>query len=94
MGLIFVLEVGIWACNNLDKLGGGMWMWGANQLSIVGILYLKANSTTFYLRCDHFRDMTQLMLTSNLVFIHKRPINNFLNSDFNDFKSFGHDSQS
>ena len=41
---------------------------------IVGILYWKNESATFYLTCDHFRDVTQPILALNLVFIGKRPM--------------------
>ena len=38
---------------------------------IVGILIIKNNLATFYLTCDHFRDMTQVILALNLIFIDK-----------------------
>ena len=38
-------------------------------ICIVGILYSKTNLATIYLGCDHFRDMTQPILASNLVSI-------------------------
>ena len=40
----------------------------------VRILQWKNNSTTFYLTCNHFKDMTQTILTQNLVFIGKWPM--------------------
>ena len=36
---------------------------------IVGISIMKNNLETFYLTCDHFRDITQPILALNLVFI-------------------------
>ena len=64
--LILVPEVG--------KLGGGMCLRGTDQLVLWVIYNEKNNSATFYLRCDHFRDMTQPILASNLVFIGKWPM--------------------
>ena len=64
-GLIFVSEVG--------KLEVGMWLWGGNQLVLWVFLQWKNNLATFYLTCDHFRDMTQVILALNLVFIDKWP---------------------
>ena len=45
------------------KLGGGMWLWGADQL----VLW-KASSTISYLTHDHFRDMTQVDIGIELGF--------------------------
>ena len=58
---IFVCEVG--------RLGGIMWLWGADQLVLWIFNNEKANSTTCYLTRDHFRDMTHPILALNLVFI-------------------------
>ena len=48
--LIFVHKVG--------KLGGGMWMWGADQL-VVSILWWIIIQQYSCLTCDHLGDMTQ-----------------------------------
>ena len=69
--LIFVPEVG--------KLGGGMWLWGANQL-VLWVFYYerKKESVTIYLTRNHFRDTTQSILALNLTFhrIHVEIANN------------------
>ena len=53
--LIFVPKEGTLGGGNLDKLGGGMWLRGVDQL----ILWQVGNNlATIHLTCDHFRDMT------------------------------------
>ena len=68
--LIFVGKVG--------KLGGNMWLWGVDQLVLWEIYTEKTNLVAIYLTHDHFRDMTQSIMTLDLDFITKQPMKNIL----------------
>lgn len=48
----------------------------------VGHLWWKNYLTTFYLLCNHFRDMTQPLLALNLIFVDKWPMWNTLLTPF------------
>lgn len=64
--LYFCAKVSKLGCGNLDKLGGAIWLQGANQLVLWVFYKIKTISATFYLGCDHFRNTI-----STLVFISK-----------------------
>ena len=55
--------------NHLGKLGGGMWLWGANQHA----LWVFYNEKWYGNMCDHIRDMTQPILALSLVFVANDP---------------------
>ena len=76
--LNFVPKVGELRDGNLNILGGGMWLWGADQLVLWEFYNEKNNSATFYWTWDHNRDMTQPILALNLVFIGKWPMHNLV----------------
>ena len=62
----------------VGKLGGNMWLWGVDQLVLWEIYTEKTNLVAIYLTHDHFRDMTQSIMTLDLDFITKQPMKNIL----------------
>ena len=72
--LIFMLEVDKLRGDDLALIRGAMWLWGADQLCIMDVLWWKADSATSNLTCKHFRDMTQPILAWNLGFNAKWPM--------------------